>query len=100
MLSQGYSPQDAPKLLALLDDGRDHRQTLAERLIAALLAGARAGGDRRGTRSAAVIVCEPGRPRLALLVENEADPVPVLAYQYVMALAGAPPLRDNLPTPI
>jgi uncharacterized Ntn-hydrolase superfamily protein len=39
---------------------RDARRPLAERLLAALEAGQRAGGDRRGQESAAMLIVKPG----------------------------------------
>jgi uncharacterized Ntn-hydrolase superfamily protein len=58
---------------------------LAERLYAALLAGDRAGGDRRGRQSAALLVVKPGGSYggftdryLDLRVDDHPDPVPEL----------------------
>ncbi len=58
---------------------------LAERLLAALLAGDDAGGDRRGKQSAAVLVVRPGGGYggdndryLDLRVDDHPDPVPEL----------------------
>jgi uncharacterized Ntn-hydrolase superfamily protein len=58
---------------------------LADRLHAALLAGDRAGGDRRGRQSAALLVVKPGGSYggysdryLDLRVDDHADPVPEL----------------------
>lgn len=60
-------------------------QALADRLLAALLAGDRAGGDRRGRQSAALLVARPGggygghNDRLVdLRVDDHPDPVPEL----------------------
>lgn len=59
---------------------------LADRLIAALLAGDRAGGDRRGKQSAALLVVRPGGGYggdndryLDLRVDDDPDPVTRLA---------------------
>jgi uncharacterized Ntn-hydrolase superfamily protein len=59
---------------------------LAERLHAALLAGDRAGGDRRGRQSAALLVVKPNGSYggftdryLDLRVDDHPDPVPELA---------------------
>lgn len=58
---------------------------LADRLHAALLAGDRAGGDRRGRQSAALLVVKPGGSYggysdryIDLRVDDHADPVPEL----------------------
>lgn len=58
---------------------------LARRLLAALLAGDRAGGDRRGRQSAAVLVVTPGGGYgggsdvlVDLRVDDHVDPVPEL----------------------
>ncbi len=58
---------------------------LAERLLAALLAGDRAGGDRRGRQSAALLVVKPNGSYggftdryLDLRVDDHPDPVPEL----------------------
>ncbi len=59
--------------------------TLAERLTAALLAGDRAGGDRRGRQAAAMVVRQSGGGYggnndilLDLRIDDHADPVPEL----------------------
>lgn len=80
--------------------------TFAERLVAALLAGDRAGGDSRGRQSAAVFVVTPeggyggGSDVLVdLRVDDHVDPVPEL--QRILAihamLFGATPLEECLP---
>ncbi len=58
---------------------------LADRLLAALLAGDRAGGDRRGRQSAALLVVAPGAGYgggddvlMDLRVDDHPDPVPEL----------------------
>jgi uncharacterized Ntn-hydrolase superfamily protein len=45
---------------ALVSTFRIASGTLSDRLVAALAAGQRAGGDKRGQQSAALIVCKPG----------------------------------------
>jgi uncharacterized Ntn-hydrolase superfamily protein len=70
---------------ALVDSFTTTTGTLGERLAAALLAGDRAGGDRRGRQSAAMIVRQAGGGYggnndilLDLRVDDHADPVPEL----------------------
>jgi uncharacterized Ntn-hydrolase superfamily protein len=48
-------------------------ETLAVRLLSSLTAGAKAGGDRRGQRSAALLLT--GSPPIRLEVEDSRDPV-------------------------
>jgi uncharacterized Ntn-hydrolase superfamily protein len=64
----------------------DPATPLAARLVAALLAGDRAGGDRRGRQSAALLVVAKGQGYggtsdvlVDLRVDDHADPVPELA---------------------
>ena len=55
-------------------------EALPERLMAAMLAGERAGGDRRGRQSAAmVLVTAEDFPDLSLRVDDHADPLAELA---------------------
>ena len=58
--------------------------TLADRLVAALVAGDRAGVDYRGRLAAAVIVAEEGRkePVVDLHVDESADAVEDLLRMY------------------
>ncbi len=65
--------------------GTDQALPLARRLLAALLAGDRAGGDRRGRQSAALLVVARGQGYggtsdvvADLRVDDHADPVPEL----------------------
>lgn len=74
-----------PQVIAAMRDAwldRDERQPLARRLYAALLAGDRAGGDRRGRQSAALLVVAPGQGYggtsdtvVDLRVDDHPDPV-------------------------
>lgn len=66
-------------LLAMYDGYLTAGGDLADRLIAALAAGDRAGGDRRGRQSAAVLVANGQRwPLLDLRVDNQARPITAL----------------------
>ncbi|WP_372423006.1 DUF1028 domain-containing protein [Salinarimonas chemoclinalis] len=51
------------------------RGDFAERLIAALAAGAAAGGDVRGDRSAALRIVSAERPPVDLRADDDADPI-------------------------
>jgi uncharacterized Ntn-hydrolase superfamily protein len=61
---------------------------LAERLLAALQAGARAGGDARGLMSAALLVVPPDSPPLDLRIDHDAAPLRALGR--LLALARRP----------
>ena len=71
--------------------GQEGTRELSDRLLAALEAGQAAGGDKRGKRSAALLVAS-GQPRLYhnLRVDDHADPVAELRriYGHVVAHMG------------
>ncbi len=71
---------------------------LADRLVAALIAGQQAGGDKRGKQSAAVKVYggEP-YPLIDLRVDDHPDPVAELARLQELAKAQLQPFLDSLP---
>ena len=80
--------------------------TLAERMLAALLAADRAGGDRRGRQSAALVVRRDGGGYggnndilLDLRVDDHADPVPELGRIHGIhdLLFGKTPADEFLP---
>ena len=76
---------------------------LADRLLAALEAGARAGGDSRGLQSAALLVVAPSAPPLTLRIDWSETPLADLARlraraaapAYAGWLAGVPVLTDR-----
>ena len=53
--------------------------TFEERLLAGLRAGQAAGGDARGTQSAALLVVGPDMAPLSLRIDDSADPIAALA---------------------
>ena len=74
----------------------------AERLMTAMEAGERAGGDKRGRQSAALRIHRTeDYPWLDLRVDDHADPLPELrrlhdvAWERFMHVADAMPTRDN-----
>lgn len=68
-----------------------HRVELAEALILALLAGAEAGGDKRGKQSAAVLVAaEDSALHHNLRVDEHPDPVKELYRVFTVAREGDP----------
>ena len=91
-VGDGYAIQGniltGPEVVAAMETtylATDPAQPLARRLLAALVAGDRAGGDRRGRQSAAVLVVTPeggyggGSDVLVdLRVDDHPDPVPEL----------------------
>jgi uncharacterized Ntn-hydrolase superfamily protein len=58
--AQGNCLAGAAVVEAMAATFRDGRGTLADRLVSALAAGQREGGDKRGQQSAALIVVKPG----------------------------------------
>lgn len=73
--------------------------SIADRLIAALVAGDRAGGDHRGRLAAGIRVARRGNPKnwLELDVDDSGDAVEELARQYALLdheAKGAPPAGD------
>lgn len=93
VVGDGYAIQGnilvGPEVVAAMDDAfaaTDARAPLARRLYEALLAGDRAGGDRRGRQSAAILVVTPGGGYgggsdvlVDLRVDDHREPVPELA---------------------
>lgn len=83
--------------MAAVMAGTQHRD-LADRLVAALLAGQQAGGDKRGKQSAAVKVCgAEAYPLLDLRVDDHAEPVTELVRLHELAKVQLQPFLDSLP---
>jgi uncharacterized Ntn-hydrolase superfamily protein len=87
---------------AMLATWRAHAgERLAERLVATLVAGDAAGGDRRGRQSAAIVVASPGAGygghdvEVDLRVDDHADPVTEL-----VRLLGLHRLYFDAPDPL
>lgn len=77
----------------------DESQPLAKRLLLALSAGEKAGGDKRGRQSAALKVYGAREfPILDLRVDEHTDPVGELRRIYGVAEEILIPLIDSLPT--
>lgn len=72
---------------------------LPERLLNALEAGQRAGGDKRGRQSAAIYVArEEEWPYLSLRVDEDPEPVTELRRVFEVAKRQLIPFVDTLPT--
>lgn len=79
------------------EDGR--REDLPERLLGALEAGQRAGGDKRGRQSAAIYVArEEEWPYLSLRVDEHSEPVAELRRVFEVARRQVVPFVETLPT--
>ncbi|HKC45441.1 MAG TPA: DUF1028 domain-containing protein [Burkholderiales bacterium] len=71
----------------------------AERLIAALAAGEKAGGDKRGKQAAALLVCSTEEyPALSLRVDDHDQPLKELARLYEKSLERFQPFVACLPS--
>jgi uncharacterized Ntn-hydrolase superfamily protein len=71
-------------------------QALAERLLRALEAGLKAGGDKRGKQSATLLVAsDDPLPDHNLRVDDHADPVAELRRLHELALSFAETLREQ-----
>lgn len=82
-----------------VDFEADDSLPLVERLLSALAAGQKAGGDKRGRQSAAVKVYSTEQyPALDLRVDEHPDPVAELRRVYQVARTDLVPLIQMLPT--
>ncbi len=85
--------------LAYKDSWASGGTALAERLLAALEAGVKAGSDARGTQSAALVVVSTTRPPLDLRVDFDESPLLKLRALYERsALVAYQDWIDRLPT--
>ena len=86
-------------LTQMMDGFHNGRGDLADRLLAALRSGAKAGGDSRGLMSAAMLIVAQDRPTLTLRVDYDEKPVDKL--ESLLALTRDPAYSqwlDVLPT--
>ena len=79
--------QSAEVVHAAADAFTETRGSMAERLLAALQAGAAAGGDARGLLSAALQVHSPGAPPLDLRIDHSTEPLAALGALHEQTLA-------------
>ncbi|HVE49602.1 MAG TPA: DUF1028 domain-containing protein [Casimicrobiaceae bacterium] len=78
---------------------RDSTLTFAERLLNALSAGERAGGDKRGKQAAALLIYTTERyPRFNMRVDDHADPIEELKRLYEKSFERYQALLDCLPS--
>jgi len=86
---------------ASFDSFRENeRQPIVERLIAAMLAGEQAGGDKRGRQSIALRIQGPEcYPRLDLRVDDHEDPITELKRIYKVARERFIPFSKGMPRP-
>jgi uncharacterized Ntn-hydrolase superfamily protein len=77
----------------------NHSMAFAERLIAALEAGERAGGDKRGKQAAALLICTTeAYPFLDLRVDDHPEPLAELRRLYAKSLERYQPFMACLPS--
>lgn len=89
-------PQVIEDTAQVYDAGRD--LPLAERLMAAMIAGEAAGGDKRGKQAVALLICTTeAYPFLDLRVDDHAEPLEELQRLYVKSLERYQPFVACLP---
>lgn len=81
-------------LVAMRDMALDESLEPPARMLAALRAANRAGGDRRGLQSAALLVLAPDHPPLDLRIDCSDDPLTALDHLCLQATSS--PYRDWL----
>jgi uncharacterized Ntn-hydrolase superfamily protein len=90
-------PQVIEETAQAFDAGRE--LPFAERLLAAMVAGENAGGDKRGKQAAALLICTTeAYPTLDLRVDDHADPLAELHRLYVKSLERFQPFVACLPS--
>jgi uncharacterized Ntn-hydrolase superfamily protein len=78
---------------------KNHSMAFAERLLAALEAGERAGGDKRGKQAAALLIyATEDYPFLDLRVDDHAEPLAELRRLYEKSLERYQPFMACLPS--
>jgi len=91
----GAATLDAMQLAFLASTG----QPFEERMMQALEAGQRAGGDKRGRQSAALLISDTEPyPYLDLRVDEHSDPVAELRRVFGIAVAQFLPFRNSMPS--
>lgn len=89
-------PEVLPAMLAGYADAAD--KPFAERLMAAMEAGERAGGDKRGKQSAALRIClDDSYPDLDIRADDNIDPLPELRRLYQVSLERYAVFRRHMP---
>jgi len=77
-----------------------HDLPLVERLLAAMMAGEAAGGDKRGKQAAAILIQgDEAYPRLSLRGDDHGDPLAELSRLYEVAKERFIPFSTAFPTP-
>ena len=87
-VASGNLLSDTAVLDALADSYRSATGPFAQRLLTAIRAAERAGGDSRGLQSAALLVVGRDIPPLTLRVDHDADPIAALTRLHDRATTG------------
>ncbi len=99
MVAAGNMLASGAVLVHLLEGFAEASGPLHDRLLASLQAAAAAGGDRRGLRSAALLVVDRGRPPLTLRIDRSEHPLDDLSVLLGEATTGDyARWVDHLPT--
>jgi uncharacterized Ntn-hydrolase superfamily protein len=89
VVSAGNMLESQVVLEATVEAFASATDALPARLIAAIAAGAAAGGDFRGLLSAALLVVSADEPSLDLRIDSAPDPVHALHFLYRRVVGGA-----------